>query len=95
MDDMTVQDMVEYVSWFSPIDYEILTFFENHDIEASPKVIAVNIDYDRQYTSKRCRELEKNRILEKRQSGLYYLSETGSKLVSGEIDPVDLEDTVD
>jgi len=83
--------MVERVSWFSPIDYEILMFFEEHDILASPKVISTNIDYDRQYTSKRCRELLKEGILQKDDSGLYELTAFGRSFLAGEIDADELE----
>ena len=93
-----IQSMVERVSWMSPIDYEILSFFEDHDIVASPKVIALNIEYDRQYTSKRCRALESEEILTSSETGVYSLSERGRKFLLGEIDPEefekdDLEDT--
>jgi predicted transcriptional regulator len=87
-----IRQMVERVSWFSPIDYEILMFFEDHDILASPKVICENIDYDRQYTSKRCRFLADNDLLRKDESGLYELSQRGRKFLKGELDAEDLED---
>ncbi|RLM31507.1 MarR family transcriptional regulator, partial [Haloarcula sp. Atlit-120R] len=38
--------MVEIISWFSPADYEILLFYESHDIGATSKVVAYNIDYN-------------------------------------------------
>ncbi|MFC4449812.1 MarR family transcriptional regulator [Halorussus aquaticus] len=84
--------MVERVRWMSPIDYEILLFFEDHDILVSPKVLAVNIDYDRQYTSKRCRKLTQEGILEQDDSGLYRLSDKGRKFLSGDLDAEELED---
>ncbi|WP_138006548.1 MarR family transcriptional regulator [Halalkalirubrum salinum] len=83
--------MVERVSWFSPVDYEILMFFENHDILASPKVIAVNIDYDRQYTSKNCRKLAEVDLLRKDESGLYGLTEKGRSFLAGSVDPSELK----
>jgi len=83
--------MVERVRWMSPIDYEILLFFEEHDIRVTPKVLGANIDYDRQYTSKRCRKLLEEGILEKDDSGLYHLSEKGRAFLAGEIDANELE----
>lgn len=83
--------MVERVSWFSPIDYEILSFFQTHDILVSPKVLSENIEYDRQYTSKRCRELEKANILCKKNSGLYRLSDTGKRFLSGDLSAENFE----
>lgn len=84
--------MVERIPWFSPIDYEILLFFDDHDIYATPKVISANIDYDRQYTSKRCRRLEDAGLLRKVDSGLYELSEKGRSYLAGDLDADDLAD---
>lgn len=92
MTEANLQEMVERVSWFKPIDYEILMFFESHDILASPKVIAVNIDYDRQYTSKRCRTLQEAGLFEQKDSGIYALSDMGHSFLEGELDANDLED---
>lgn len=78
--------MVERVEWMSPIDYEILLFFEEHDIRVSPKVLSANIDYDRQYTSKRCRRLMEAGILEKDESSLYSLTKNGRAFLTGELE---------
>ncbi|SEP25286.1 hypothetical protein SAMN04487948_12716 [Halogranum amylolyticum] len=86
-----IKEMVERVSWMSPIDYEILLFFETHDILVSPKVLSVNIGYDRQYTSKRCRVLMDAGILEKDESELYGLSDSGRAFLAGELDAEVLE----
>lgn len=87
-----IDEMVERVSWFSPVDYEILLFFGNHDIEASAKVISANIEYDRQYVNKRLRELAEEGLLQKNEeSGLYELSELGREFLSGDLDASDLE----
>ena len=87
-----IDEMVERVSWFSPVDYEILLFFENHDIEASAKVISANIEYDRQYVSKRLRELADESLLQKNdESGLYELSEHGRDFLAGDLNASDLE----
>ena len=84
--------MVERVSWMSPIDYEILRFFEKYrDIQASPKVIAANIDYERNYTGKRCRNFADHDLLEKTADGLYQLSERGEKFLDGELSASNLE----
>lgn len=90
-----IREMVERISWFSPVDYEILDFFEHHDILASPKVIAANIEYDRQYVSKRCRALVERDVLHQPTDGLYELSDLGRRFLSGDLDPQKIEDTVD
>jgi len=88
----SIKEMVERVRWMSPIDYEILLFFEKHDISVSPKVLGANIDYDRQYTSKRCRRLLDEGILQKDENGLYRLSEKGRQFLAGDLDAEELED---
>lgn len=76
----------------SPIDYEILGFFEKYrDIQVSPKVIGANIDYDRNYTGKRCRNFVDHNLLEKTDDGLYQLSERGEKFLDGELSASELE----
>lgn len=87
----SLKEMVERVEWMSPIDYEILLFFEEHDIHVSPKVLGANIDYDRQYTSKRCRKLLEEDILRKDEDGLYILTETGRRFLAGDLDASELE----
>jgi len=76
----------------SPIDYEILSFFEEHDILVSPQVIAANIEYDRNYTGKRCRNFAEYGVLDRDENGLYQLSDIGRQFVAGELDPEELED---
>lgn len=86
------EEMVERVPWMSPIDYEILLFFEEHDILVSPKVLGANIEYDRQYTGKRCRALQKADLLKRHDNGLYGLATRGRRFLKGEIDPSELEE---
>jgi len=83
--------MVERVDWMSPIDYFILDFYEDHDIEASPKVVAANIDYERVYTSKRLKELVSEGLLQQGENGLYSLTDRGRSFIAGELDAEDLE----
>ncbi|WP_128479002.1 MarR family transcriptional regulator [Halorussus pelagicus] len=87
--------MVERVPWMSPIDYEILEFYDHHDILLTPKVIAVNIDYDRQYTSKRCRALAEAGLLQQIDKGLYKLSNKGRQFLAGDLDVSKLENKSD
>ncbi|SEP68641.1 MarR family transcriptional regulator [Natrinema salaciae] len=83
--------MVERVPWMSPVDYEIMLFFDEHPIQVSPRVLAANIDYDRQYVSKRCRTLSDAGLLTAVETGLYQLTETGCDYLEGELDVRDLE----
>lgn len=84
--------MVERVSWMSPVDYEIMLFFQEHPIQVSPKVLAANIEYDRQYLSKRCGRLVEAGLLESVDTGLYQLSESGEAYLDGELDGSELEE---
>ncbi|WP_306052073.1 MarR family transcriptional regulator [Natronococcus wangiae] len=83
--------MVERVPWMSPVDYEIILFFDEHPIQVSPKVLAANIEYDRQYVSKRCRTLTDAGLLESVDTGLYQLTEAGQAYLDGELDVSELE----
>jgi len=83
--------MVERVSWFSPIDYEILLFFERHNIKISPKGLSVNIDYDRTYTGKRLSKLADAGLFES-SGGVYQLSDLGERFIAGEVDTEELEE---
>lgn len=78
--------MVERIPWMAPVDYEIMLFFDEHPIKVSPKVLAVNIGYDRQYVSKRCGTLADAGLLESIDTGLYQLTETGRAYLEGELD---------
>ncbi|QRV15786.1 MarR family transcriptional regulator [Haloterrigena salifodinae] len=83
--------MVERVPWMSPVDYEILLFFDEHPIQVTPKVIAANIDYDRQYVGKRCSTLADAGLLEPLGTGLYQLTDTGHAYLEGNLDVSELE----
>lgn len=85
------EEMVERVDWFAPVDYEILQFYEQHDIQATAKVIAANIEYDRQYVNKRCNRLTDAGLLLKQEGGLFELSNSGRAFLAGELDAEDLE----
>ncbi|WIV68824.1 MarR family transcriptional regulator [Natrialbaceae archaeon AArc-T1-2] len=83
--------MVERVPWMAPVDYEIMLFFDEYPILVSPKVLAVNIEYDRQYVSRRCSALSDAELLESVDTGLYQLTEKGQAYLEGELDVSELE----
>ncbi|RDZ39372.1 phage repressor protein [Haloferax sp. Atlit-19N] len=83
------QEMVERISWFSPVDYEILLFFEKHDIGVSPKIMAYNIEYDRQYVYRRLKVLNDADLLIN-DDGVYRLSDFGRKFLAGNVDEDEL-----
>ncbi|ELY45595.1 MarR family transcriptional regulator [Natronorubrum sulfidifaciens] len=83
--------MVERVPWMAPVDYEIMLFFDDHPILVSPKVLSVNIEYDRQYVSRRCSALVDAGLLDSVDTGLYQLTDTGRAYLEGELDVSELE----
>lgn len=86
-----LETMVERVSWMSPIDYWILEFFEDHDIQVSPKVLAENIEYDRKYAGKRLKALDSAGLVIQNDNGLYELSDRGRAFLAGEVNADELD----
>lgn len=77
--------MVERVRWFSPIHYEIVEFFEAHDVWITARGLSENVGYDRNYTVKECKTLVAAGLLEKRDT-VYALSDRGRAYLDGELD---------
>lgn len=68
-------------SELSPVEHDILLFFGEHDIVLNPASLAANIDYDRNYTARRCNELARHGLLEKLDGPKYRLTEAGRAFV--------------
>lgn len=83
--------MVERVSWLSAIQYEILSFYADHDILISPRDLSENIGYDSNYTGRAMRELRDGDVLNQ-EGQLYSLSDIGRGFLAGEVDPGKIED---
>ncbi|WP_396614109.1 MarR family transcriptional regulator (plasmid) [Haloferax sp. S1W] len=81
--------MVERVSWFSKVDYEIFLFFESHDIGATAKVVAYNIDYVPNYVNRRLRVLEDAGLFSN-EGGIYELTDFGREFLAGNVDEDEL-----
>lgn len=85
--------MVERVDWMAPAHYEILSFFDNHDIIINPSSLALNIDYDSaQYLSDSCNELADAGLLVKHPGPKFELSDRGRAFLAGDVDPDELPD---
>lgn len=92
----SVQQMVEHVSWMSPVDYKILRFFNDlreapRDMSSTPFVIGHHIDYENNYVGKRCRALTKAGLLERVDEGLYALTDDGERFLDGDLDVDEVE----
>lgn len=84
--------MVERISWFSTIDYQIFEFYQNHDITISPSVLADNIDYHPEYTGSRLRLLQKSGLLNQTEKGYYELSDFGREFLAGNLSDDEVEE---
>jgi len=84
--------MVDAVEWFAKVDYPIMGFFESHDIQASPSVIAWNIGYDNDYVGRRLRALSTAGFLNRIDEGRYELSDLGREFLAGDLDADEVED---
>lgn len=78
--------IVKRVDWIAPIDIYILEFFVQHDVLLTPKVVALNIDYDQSYVGKRCRHLADHGLLEQEDRGVFSLAETGREYIESGLD---------
>lgn len=86
-----LKQMVKRVSWFAKIDYPLFGFFENHDIRVTPKVVADNIGYGRNYTGKRLRALRDAGLLMQHDNGSYELSDLGREFLADNLSREELE----
>jgi predicted transcriptional regulator len=89
MSDDKLREMVDRISWFSPVDYEILLFYDSHDIGLTAKSLAYNIDYNRRYVNERMRVLEEAGLFENT-DGIYELTDLGREFLAGDLDEDDL-----
>lgn len=83
--------MVQRVEWFAKSDYPLLSFFEDHDIQVSPKVVGENLDYHPGYIGRRLRALRDAGLLDQHDSGLYELSDLGRQFLAGEVSAEEIE----
>jgi predicted transcriptional regulator len=83
--------MVRRIEWLSPADIYILQFFVDHEIVLTPKVVAINTEYDQSYVGKRCRTLVEHGLLERPSRGQYQITEIGREFIESGLDPDVLE----
>nr|WP_254280668.1 winged helix-turn-helix domain-containing protein [Halomicroarcula marina] len=80
------------VSWMNQTDDRILALLDESGLMLSPAVIAVNLDYTRNWVSKRLALLLDAGLVQKSQSSYYEITDLGEQYLSGEIDASVLED---
>ena len=79
------------VEWMTRADDYILEFLDETDIVATPQVIAVNIDYSRQYVNQRIRLLADQNLVQNTGDGLYQITQRGREYLNGDLDAEVLE----
>ena len=79
------------IDWMTRSDDRILEFLAEKEILASPSVIAVNIEYNPSYISRRCRKLAAGGLLERDDTSNYQLTDLGERYLLGEVDPNEVE----
>ena len=89
VDELT--EMVERIEWMSPIHYEILEFFAEHDIWITPAALAKNTGYVRNYVASECRTLLEAGLL-KQEGQTYSLTDRGRAFLAGDLDADKLPD---
>lgn len=79
------------IDWMTRSDDRILEFLAEKEILASASVIAVNIDYNPSYISRRCRKLAAAELVERVDKSHYQLTDLGDRYLAGEVDSDELQ----
>lgn len=72
-------------------DDRILETLESSGLVLSPRVLAENTDYTRNYINKRLKKLRENDLVDRVDDGLYSITDRGRAYLAGELDADDLE----
>lgn len=72
-------------------DDRILELLDESDLLLSPSVIAVNLDYARNWVSRRLSKLDDAGLVERSDGSYYYITENGRRYLTGEIEGSELE----
>ncbi|GAA0555823.1 MarR family transcriptional regulator [Halorubrum ejinorense] len=79
------------VEWMNQTDDRILELLAESDLILTPAVIGKNLEYTRNWVSRRISKLEDASLVEPVDSGYYRITERGRAYLSGEIDADELE----
>lgn len=75
-------------------DNRILELLEESNLVLSPAVIAVNLDYTRNWVSRRVSKLVQAGLIEETNGSYYHISEKGREYLAGDIEAEELEDCI-
>ena len=79
------------VEWMNQTDDRVLELLDESNLILSPAVVAKNLDYSRNWVSRRMSKLSNVGLVEEVDRGYYQISEKGRAYLSGEIDASSLE----
>jgi len=79
------------ISWMNQTDNRILELLDESDLILSPGVIAVNLEYTRNWVSRRVSKLVEAELLERVDGAYYRITDQGQDYLSGDIDAEKLE----
>ncbi|MXV61290.1 winged helix-turn-helix transcriptional regulator [Natronorubrum sp. JWXQ-INN-674] len=79
------------VDWMNQTDNRILELLDESDLALSPAVVAVNLDYSRNWVSRRMSKLEKKGLIEKFRGSYYRITPRGRAYLEGDLEAEDLE----
>ncbi|ELY90886.1 winged helix-turn-helix transcriptional regulator [Natrialba taiwanensis] len=80
------------VEWMNQTDNRILEILDESDLILSPAVTAINLDYSRNWVSRRMSKLQKAGLIEKVNGSYYRITDRGRAYLTGELDAEDLEE---
>ena len=83
------------VSWMNQTDDRILDLLDESGLLLSPAVIAVNLDYSRNWVSKRLARLLEAGLVKRSESSYYEITDLGQQYLSGKVEAEVLENDSD
>ena len=79
------------VDWMNQTDDRILELLDESDLILTPAVMARNLDYTRNWVSRRVGKLESAGLVKPIDSGYYRISDRGRAYLAGDLDADELE----
>ncbi|RLM68401.1 MULTISPECIES: winged helix-turn-helix transcriptional regulator [Halorubrum] len=79
------------VDWMNQTDDRVLELLDESGLILTPAVIAKNLEYTRNWVSRRIGKLENSGLVEPVDSGYYRITDRGRAYLAGELDASDLE----
>lgn len=79
------------VSWMNQTDDRVLELLEESELILTPAVIAVNLDYTRNWVSRRLSKLRQHDLVAQVDGGYYKITDRGRAYLAGEFDASEIE----